>query len=790
MYKKLARYTLLVIGLLSLLFLTAASQLKFDYNFENFFPTGDEDLEFFLDYREQFANDNDYLLIGISNEEGIFQKDFLQKIDTITRQLDSLALTKEVISITNLKNPVVGPLGILQPPVLRVAQPERYPQDSLQIYQNPAIRGNLVAEDIPAITILINHRQQISKRDADLLMNQVSSILASYHFDRLHIAGKAKAQAVYIEKMQEELLIFVSASVILVVIFLTIAYRSFWGVWVPLLVVMLTAVWITGIMSLTGKMLDVMLVLLPTIMFVVGMSDVVHLLTKYIEELRNGSNKIKAIKTTMREVGLATFLTSLTTSVGFLTLLTANVQPLREFGVYTALGVFIAFLLAFTLLPSILLLIKKPKVVYQKGNKLLWVNRLSRLFIWVLRNKIAVLLFSLFVILLSAYGISRIQINTFLLEDIRENDPLKQDFLFFDQHFGGSKPFEMAIMVKDSAAHLYTPAVLQEIEKMENYLRQDYGVDNILSPLLLTKSINKALNGGLQEYFRLPEQEKDYKKIHQVLNRIRKSPMDLPVAASQNPPGLDLPESLEQNQEQKQEQKQEQIKLEDLNLGSISGKMGDIGSQLSKQKNAEMEGFIQNEIDTSLTDFKLTGTSMLIDKNAEFLIRNMLQGLGIAFLVVALIAGLLFRSLRMILVTLIPNLIPLLMIAGIMGLFGIYLKLSTSIIFTIAFGIAVDDTIHFISKLKIELNKGKSLMYALKNTFLYTGKAIIITTLILAGGFLTLVLSTFGGTFYTGLLVSLTLVFAVVADLTLLPVLIILILHKPAKKHSAIKGKM
>lgn len=191
-----------------------------------------------------------------------------------------------------------------------------------------------------------------------------------------------------------------------------------------------------------------------------------------------------------------------------------------------------------------------------------------------------------------------------------------------------------------------------------------------------------------------------------------------------------------------------------------------------------MEEFIRQHTDTSLVEFRMTGTSLLIDKNADYIINNMLQGLGIAFLVIAAIAGLLFKSFRMVIITLIPNLLPLLMIAGIMSLFGVYLKLSTSIIFTIAFGIAVDDTIHFISKLRIELGKGKSLLPAVKNTFLSTGKAIIITTVILAGGFLTLILSSFGGTFYTGLLVSLTLLFALVADLCLLPVLVVMFFPK------------
>jgi predicted RND superfamily exporter protein len=213
-------------------------------------------------------------------------------------------------------------------------------------------------------------------------------------------------------------------------------------------------------------------------------------------------------------------------------------------------------------------------------------------------------------------------------------------------------------------------------------------------------------------------------------------------------------------------------------MGRITARLGDIGSEISLERTRALRLFIDQQINDDVVKFTVTGTSNLIDKNNVYLARNMFQGLGIAFLVVAVIAGIMFRSLRMVLITLIPNIIPLLMVAGIMGMFGIALKLSTSIIFTIAFGIAVDDTIHFISKFRIELNKGKSILYALKRTYLSTGKAIIITSIILSGGFLTLILSSFGGTFYTGLLVSLTLIFALLIDLTLLPVLILLFYRK------------
>lgn len=751
MFKQKARLILTAIGILSLLFLYASTQLKFDYNFENFFPTGDKDLEFFLDYRQNFENDNDYLLIGIRNSEGIFEEEFLRKIDTITSQVEALELTNEVLSITNLKNPIISPLGFFQTPVLRLRAPRYYPIDSTQIYGNEMLIGTLVAKNIPAVSILVKHKQMISKREADLLMDQISHILGQYQLDEVHLAGKVKAQAVYVQKMQEELVIFVSASIVLVVFFLSLTYRSWWGVLVPLVVVLLAAIWISGIMSLSGKKLDVMMVLLPTIIFVVGMSDVVHILTKYIEELRNGQNKIKAIKITFKEIGIATFLTSLTTSIGFLTLLTASVKPIRDFGIYTAIGVFVAFFLAFTVLPSIMVLMKKPKVVHRKENRLLWTDTLGTIFFWVLRHRTFILILALFITGISVYGISRLQINTFLLEDIRENDPLKKDFLFFDQHFGGSKSFEMAVMVKDSSFTVFDSEVLLEIQKVENFLKNEYGVDNIVSPLVVVKGMNKAMNGGVQEYFTLPEQEKSINQIKQLIRRMSNSRQLMLVSANQN------------------------------HYGRISGKMADIGSKLSGQKNEELQAFVQKEINTDLVDFRLTGTSLLLDKNAQYIIQNMLQGLGIAFLVIAVIAGLMFRSLKMVVITLIPNLLPLLIIAGLMGLFGIYLKLSTSIIFTIAFGIAVDDTIHFISKLRIELNKGRSLLVAVKNTFLYTGKAIIVTTIILAGGFLTLILSSFGGTFYTGLLVSLTLLFALIADLCLLPVLLLTFFPKPEK---------
>jgi len=554
--------------------------------------------------------------------------------------------------------------------------------------------------------------------------------------------------------MQQELLIFLSASLVLIVIFLVSAYRSFWLTVLPLVVVFLGAVWILGTMSLMNKPLDILMVLLPTIMFVVGMSDVVHILTKYLEQLRQRKTKFQAIRVTFREVGLATLLTSLTTAVGFFTLLTASIRPIREFGLFTGLGVFMAFIIAFSLMPATLLLMRKPAVARQLDHRSLWFKTLSRSFLYVARRRIPILVGSAVLIVLSVFGIQQIFINTYLIEDLPSDDPLKEDFTYFDKNFGGSRPFEMTVApTSDSAITVFDNEILQEIVRVEEYLRSEYGTGPVASPATLVRSLNQSANGGSPEFYTLPETASQWQKIDRYLRRF-----------------------LVRNE------RAAQLVTDNQRLARISSRIEDEGSAITLEKTEKLREFIAANTDTSLVKFTITGTSNLIDKNNEYLARNMFTGLAIAFGVVALIAGILFRSLRMILITLVPNIIPLMLVAAIMGFAGITLKLSTSIVFTIAFGIAVDDTIHFISKLKLELDKDKPLILALKRTYLSTGKAIIVTSLILSGGFLILLLSSFGGTFYTGLLISLTLAFALIIDLTLLPVLILLFYNRRRKR--------
>ncbi|ARS34931.1 efflux RND transporter permease subunit [Pontibacter actiniarum] len=750
-YRKLSYLVLLLVAVLTALSVFFASRLRFDYNFDNFFPKGDPDLAYYFSYRDKFGNDNDYILIGLDNQgKSLFDKSFLTKVDSLTKFLQRQPHVEAVLSPTTVSSPVIEQFGYFEIPYLHMYEPERYEQDSINIYTSRELIGTLFSEDATAVSLFVQTSDDLSKGASDTLIAALSQQLERLQLQEKHVAGKALAQSVFVDKMKVELAIFMSASILLVIFFLWITFRTAWGVLVPLVVVLLSVLWGMGVMGLFNKPIDLMTVLLPTIMFVVGMSDVIHIMSRYVTEIGNGMEKLPALKLTVREVGVATLLTSLTTAIGFLTLLTTAIVPIRNFGLYTAISIGLAFILAFTVLPAILLLIKKPNPVRAKRVSLSWPVLLRSLLRYVLVHPKAILLCSAAVVAISLAGISQIKVDTTLLEDLGDKDPIVKDFQYFEQKFSGVRPFELHLVAGEGHT-MYDLEVLQQIDKLETYLYSRYGLNFITSPATVVKTLNRAQNGGLQEHYTLPEGKAGLQRIKRRLQALRNSNELRSVVTA------------------------------DASEGRLTGKMKDIGSASASQRNDSLRAFIAQNINPDLLQTRLTGSALLLDKNNEYVTANMMQGLLIAFAVIAVIVGLIFRSLRMVIISLIPNVIPLLMIGGIMGFMGINMTVSVSIIFTIAFGIAVDDTIHFLSKLKLELLAGRSLPYAIKRTFISAGKAIIITSCILVAGFLTLVLSTFDATFYVGLFVSLTLVFAVVADLFLLPVLILLFYRHPKK---------
>lgn len=753
--KKVSRLVLFLIALLSVFFLSLffkidfepefsiKPNLEFDYRYEQFFPKDDADLNFFQEYRDKFESDNDFLNIGLLNSAGLFQRDFLLRLDSLTKDLEALPSVVSVKSITNITYPKLGFDGISEEPFILLSN-NSWKKDSINLFQHEALLNTLISKDYPATSIFIKTEDYLSRKKSDPLIKDLKQLKEKYQFDEFHVAGRIVAQSHYMLKLGSEMALFMSISILLLIVFLWVTFRTWWGVIVPLVVVLLSILWTIAFMKLSGKAFDLLTVLMPTIIFVVGMSDVIHILSKYLEELRKGVPKYDALKKSFTEVGLATFLTSFTTAVGFYALLIATIQPIKDFGWFTGAGVFISYALAFSLFPAVLLNVKIPKIALKEKKTKGWDTFLLKSFIKLLRYRKQILIANIALIVLAIALASQVKIENYLLEDLSDSDPIKQDVQFFEDKLSGVRPVEISIKLNDGE-YLWSEKTLYEFNALQNYLRNEYQLSSLLSPISVVKGVNQTLRGGRSRFYRFPKSEEQLKKVVSFIEK-----------------------------NLSKDQIQNQLKLIVSQEGTIrfSGKVADIGATVINQRNLELYAFAEREGLNESFDLRVTGTADLIDKNNEYLSENMLLGLIVAFFIIGLIVTAIFKSFSMLLITWLVNLIPLLIVAGVMGLVSIDLRISTSLIFSIAFGIAVDDTIHFLTRYKMELRQGRTNLYAIKRSFISTGKAIIMTSIMLCAGFVTLLASNFMSTYYIGLLVSITLLFAVLIDMTLLPILL------------------
>ncbi len=739
----LRKYSWIVLGLIIASSIFWAGQLRnisFDYDLEKLFPANAEETLFFQEFRATFENDNDYILIGIRNEEGVFRYDFLSKIDSLSNRLALLPDVDFVQSPTNLKDYQKRPMSakLMELPILHWKNPDKYKADSLKIYEKTDLVGQFFADQ--TVLIFVKNTNLLEEEGCGHLYHHINEVLADFEFDELHIAGKCFGQTNFIQMIEREVKVFIGASVLVIMLFLLFSYRTLWGVWMPLSVVGLTVLWTIGIMVFTGKSIDIISNIIPTILLVIGISDTIHLLTNYLHRRKRGEEKVLALKAACKEVGLATMMTTFTTAIGFISLTTSSFLPLVDLGIYATIGLVIALFLTYTLLPALVML--HGPLYSQAQNVGGWADDfLTKCFYWVEGHQKMIMLISAFVVLLGLVGASQIKVNNFLLEDLKESNHQKQAFNFFEDHFAGARSFDMVLSLPDSTVSLFTPEILREIAAVDSFLVEEYGVRNIISPAVFAKQANRIQHNGREKFYKIPEKAS---QIRQLAQNIDKFKDQMPI---------------------------DRFLAEDRRSARVSGQIPDLGSLVLQEKEASLYAFIDRLPNVQL-DYRITGTPYLLDLNNSFLARNVLLGLAFAIGIIALIFGFLLRSVKMVLLTLIPNLLPLLFIAGVMGFVGIDLKISTSIIFIISFGIAVDDSIHFLSRFRMERAK-HPLRRALLNTYLDTGKAISITSIILTSGFMVLCLSDFLGTFYIGLLISITLLVAMIADLTLLPVLLL-----------------
>lgn len=738
MFQKSPAYFFLgIAGLISVLLLIFRPIPQFNYDFEQFFPQNDDDLEFYQSYRNKFENDNDYLLLAISNANGeLLDSSFLAKALDLQLTIGKLDRVDTVISILNLEKPIIGVFGMRKVKVLDWSDSKTLSSQQEVLKQ---FRSELISKDGESLLLWIKNEQNISKENGDKLYFKINQLTQESHLEIKAVAGKIQAQGDFVSLMQREFGLFFGCSILLMLVMLALIFRTWWGVIIPFVILIIGVVWAFGLILYLGKALDVMSVMQPTIFLIVGLSGLIHFFNHLIKKLRAGVAKDKAIRAVFKSLFVPVWLTILTTSLGFFSLYFTSIPALKEFGLTTGLGILVMFVAVILIAPGLLFFFPIKVSEVRVGRK--YSLNLSGLFLWLLRKRKTIAFSFVGLTLLSGILGTQLKINGFLLDNLPEDHPIQRSFTYFDSQFGGSNPLEIHLSSGPAASNLLDLEVLGELDQLEQEVSLLFGGGQIISPLTVVKSLNQAQNQGNAQAFALPSKGQ-YQRMQRFLGPAFKETGS-------------------------------KILSEDLKTGRLSSRSSDLGTVEMSKKRALLKEFIDREIDPVLLQIRWTGTAFLIDKGHQSVTWQMAKGLGMAFIFVGIIAGFLFRSWRISFILLIPNLIPLIWMLGLMYLLGIEFKLTTAILFTVAFGIAVDDSIHFMTRLRKELMSGKNLIYGLKRTFLETGEAIIQTTVILVAGFGLLIFSQFGVTHFTGILIAAALIFALLADLFLLPILLL-----------------
>ena len=720
--------------------LYALPHLKFSFKFEQFFPQGDEDLEFFEEFIKDFESDDNFLLIAIENEPTVFDTSFLQSFAALNIEYAELPHIHEVNSLSNFSYPLKTPFGIMPIPALHVDDVEALELDKERILSDERFVYNLINEKGTALVSILKTTEHLSITDSYELIEELMLLLKKYDAEDAHILGRAYFQQQLSDMQKREVIVATILGAFLVGIILILIFRKPVPVMVAFGSIGMGLLLFFGALVLFKRELDAIAAFYPVLMLIVGTSDVIHIMTKYIDELKKGQENIPAIKTTIREIGMATLLTSMTTAVGFLSLLTSRLLPIQNFGVNSAMGVILAFICVILFTCSVLSLVPKEKLItHTKGQgwwdkKMLAINDFTRL---KGRN---IVFATLVFLVLSAIGISRVSTNYNVKNNLPRNSKITDDFEFFEKEMAGFRPLEFAVTLKGDYTVDDYP-VIQNLAKLEAYLRTIPSIKSVSSITDLYKSINQMFNTNRKEAYVMPTDETVFKKYQPLIKQL---PSQITSA----------------------------LVSKDGDKTRISTRIKDLGATKVGDIGLEIDEYIKSNIDSNMMDVRRTGTGLIFDKNAVYIRENLTLGLGLGLLVISLLMGFLFKNYRMLFIALVPNILPLIFAAALMGFVGIKLEAVISIVFALIFGIAVDDSIHFLSKYRMAFLKTKDKEEALRITFRETGKAICFTTIILFFGFMILLFSIHPPSVTIGALIGITLITALISDLYILPVLI------------------
>jgi predicted RND superfamily exporter protein len=761
------------ISLITVMMAYFATKVEMSYDLPRTVPLDDPDMLFYQQFKDQFGEDGNLIAIGIKDSSLYELKNFLRyrqftnEVRGIEGVQEALSLPLAKIAVKDTVNKRFVPIALFPKDIS--SQKEL---DSLLLLANDQIfQIHQLSNTTNGATRLIApiKKEYANSSKRIILVEKLKGYGDSFTKDtgiEVHYAGLPFVRTVMATQVKAELSMFLYMSAIVTGLIMLLFFRSVRAVIFSMIMIGVMVIWVMGTIAMFHFKISLLSGLIPPVIVTIGITNAIYLLNKYHLEFVKRKNKTEAIRAVVLKMGLATFLTNLTVAIGFLTLLSTDIIILREFGIVAGLNIIALFVVTLVMFPGMLSWMPEPTGKHLKHLDFKLLGGFVKFVDLVVhRHRAAIYVATLAITVISVIGISKLYSVSYMVDDIPEDSPLKRDLKFLEENFSGFMPLEMVI---DIQAKRKKP--LQDLKMMRAIDDFEASLDSItvtstpISVVSLVKTAKQAYHNNNPARYQLPSSPTDAAFVLQYLR-------------GQNDASGLFKSFIDSSYTKMR------VSMQMADIGSK--RMDSLIHQVIEPKTEHLKAELKKNLKGPGDSVKvtITGSSKIFIKGSKNLIDNLTESLILACILITLSMALLFANARMILISLIPNLIALMITAGLMGYFNIPLKASTALIFSITFGISVDNSIRFLAKYRQELlATGFFVPRAVSESILETGKSIVYTSIVLFAGFIIFAFSDFGGTVALGLLTSTTLIISMFTNLILLPALI-MTFDKPKRKR-------
>jgi len=725
-----------------------ASEVKMQYESSSILPEKDSTNMVYQQFIKQFGQDGTVMFIGFT-DKALFSLPRFNALFDLTDSLKRIPGVAGIVSINRLYNLVKNDsLKKFEFIPISAQKPENQPVlDSVKslIYSLPFYEGLIYNKATSAYLIALTlDKKTVQSKERVRLIHAITTAVdqfAGRSKTEVHYSGLPYIRTLIAKKLENEMKLFVVLALLISAMFLYLFFRSAKAVIFPMLIVIVSVAWALGLMALFGYKITMLTSIIPPLVIVIAVENCIFILNKYHYEYSQHHNQAKALSRVIRRIGMANLLTNAATATGFAAFTITNNQLLVEFGLIAAINIMIIYLLSLTLVPIFFSYLPPPKSKYTKHIEAsLAKSLIDKAVYWVLHYRNPIYIAMGVLILVGIAGALRLKTKGTIVDDISTRDPIYKDMIYFEKNFNGIMPLEITVDTKKKKGVMNLMA-LKKIDRLQDTLSTYPELSKPLSIVEVVKTAKQAFYAGDPQFFALPNSN------------------ELAFMADYIPTFKSKKRSILDN-----------FIDSTFQITRISVQMANVGTHKIDSIQRSLRPKIDSIFNPARYTVSCTGTSVVFLKGTNFLIRNLWESIALAVVIIALLLAFLFTSWRMILISLIPNLIPQLMTAALMGFTGIPIKPSTILIFSIALGISVDNSIQFLSRYRLQLrHTGHNIPVSVISALRETGYSMIYSSTVLFFGFGIFILSSFGGTQALGFLISFTLLVAGLLNMFVLP---------------------